>query len=71
MVLRGKERKGGQQQKRDNRSLRMVCEKHYIKRVKIFFCSFEGSLPPLWSSGQSSWLQIQSPGFDFGRYEIF
>jgi hypothetical protein len=26
--------------------------------------------PPLWSSGQSSWLQIQS-GFDSRRYQIF
>jgi hypothetical protein len=27
--------------------------------------------PPVWSSGQSSWLQIPSPGFDFRRYQIF
>jgi hypothetical protein len=27
--------------------------------------------PPLWSSGQSSWLQIQIPGFDSQRYHIF
>jgi hypothetical protein len=27
--------------------------------------------PPLWSSGQSSWLQIQKSGFDFRRYQIF
>jgi hypothetical protein len=26
---------------------------------------------PLWSSGQSSWLQIQSSGFDSRRYQIF
>jgi hypothetical protein len=26
---------------------------------------------PLWSSGQSSWLQIQMPVFDFRRYQIF
>jgi hypothetical protein len=26
--------------------------------------------PPLWSS-ESSWLQIQRPGFDFQRYQIF
>jgi hypothetical protein len=25
----------------------------------------------LWSSGQSSWLQIQRSGFDFRRYQIF
>jgi hypothetical protein len=27
--------------------------------------------PLLWSSGQSSWLQIQRSGFDSGRYQIF
>jgi hypothetical protein len=27
--------------------------------------------PPLWSSGQSSWLQIQSFGFDSRRDQIF
>jgi hypothetical protein len=27
--------------------------------------------PPLWSSGQSSWLQIQRSGFDSPRYQIF
>jgi hypothetical protein len=25
----------------------------------------------MWSSGQSSWLQIQGPGFDSRRYQIF
>jgi hypothetical protein len=27
--------------------------------------------PPLWYSGQSSWLQIQRSGFDSRRYQIF
>jgi hypothetical protein len=27
--------------------------------------------PPVWSSGQSSWLQIQRSGFDSRRYQIF
>jgi hypothetical protein len=27
--------------------------------------------PPLWSSGQSSWLQMQRSGFDSRRYQIF
>jgi hypothetical protein len=27
--------------------------------------------PPLWSGGQSSWLQIQRAGFDSRRYHIF
>jgi hypothetical protein len=26
---------------------------------------------PMWSSGQSSWLLIQRPGFDFRRHQIF
>jgi hypothetical protein len=32
-------------------------------------CLFER--PPLWSSGQSSWLQIQRFGFDSRRYQVF
>jgi hypothetical protein len=32
----------------------------------IFNCG-----PPLWSSDQSSWLQIQRSGFDSRRYQIF
>jgi hypothetical protein len=27
--------------------------------------------PPLWSSGESSWLQIRRPGFDSRHYQIF
>jgi hypothetical protein len=27
------------------------------------------SRPPLWSSGQSSWLQIRRPGFDSRHYQ--
>jgi hypothetical protein len=27
--------------------------------------------PPLWSSGQSSWLQIRRPKFDSWHYQIF
>jgi hypothetical protein len=36
-----------------------------------FICYVEESRPPLWSSGQSSWLQIRMSGFDFRRYQIF
>jgi hypothetical protein len=37
-----------------------------------FITSYLYVEPPLWSSGQSSWLQIQrSPGFDSRRYQIF
>jgi hypothetical protein len=28
-------------------------------------------IPPLWSSGQSSWVQIQRSGFDSLHYQIF
>jgi hypothetical protein len=35
---------------------------------KIGFCSLQ---PPLWSSGQSSCLQIQRSRFDSWRYQIF
>jgi hypothetical protein len=30
-----------------------------------------GHIPPLWSSGQSSWLKIRRPGFNSRRYQIF
>jgi hypothetical protein len=30
-----------------------------------------GFRPPLWSSGQSSWLQIQRSGFDYRPYQSF
>jgi hypothetical protein len=36
-----------------------------------FICYVEESRLPLWSSGQSSWLQIQRSGFDSRRYQIF
>jgi hypothetical protein len=36
-----------------------------------YFCKMLLQRPPLSSSGQSSWLQIQSPGFDSRRYHIF
>jgi hypothetical protein len=34
-------------------------------------CYVEESRPPLWSSGHSSWLQIQRSGFDSRCYQIF
>jgi hypothetical protein len=37
----------------------------------IFICYVEESRPPLWSSGQSSWILIQTPGLDSRRYQIF
>jgi hypothetical protein len=37
----------------------------------IYICYVEESRQPLWSSGQSSWLQIQRSGFDSQRHQIF
>jgi hypothetical protein len=39
--------------------------------VRTGICNVEESRLPLWSSGQSSWLQIQRSGFDSRRYHIF
>jgi hypothetical protein len=36
----------------------------------IYICYVEESRPPLWSSAQSSWLQIQRSGFDSEHYQI-
>jgi hypothetical protein len=41
-----------------------------IKTFLIYF-SVQFTGPPLWSSGQSSWLQIRRPGFDSRHYQIF
>jgi hypothetical protein len=37
----------------------------------IFVTLMMEARPPLWSSGQSSWLLTQRSGFDFRRYQIF
>jgi hypothetical protein len=37
----------------------------------MYICYVEESRPPLWSSGQSSWLQIEKSGFDSRCYLIF
>jgi hypothetical protein len=37
----------------------------------IYICYVEESRPPLRSSGQSAWLQIQRSGFDSRRYQNF
>jgi hypothetical protein len=47
----------------------MYCVSYEVRTE--FICYVEESRPPLWSSGQSSWLQIQRPGFDSRRYQIF
>jgi hypothetical protein len=49
----------------------MYCFLWGTKWMYILVCYVEESRPPLWSSGQSSWLQIQRPGFDSRRYQIF
>jgi hypothetical protein len=38
-------------------------------KTGIFLVKFYFVGPPLWSSVQSSWLQIQRPGFDSRHYE--
>jgi hypothetical protein len=38
---------------------------------KIFNIVVSTTGPSLWSSGQSSWLQIKRSGFDSWRYQIF
>jgi hypothetical protein len=43
----------------------------YFPETLPFFCFWYSFRPPLWSSGQSSWLQIQRPVFDSRRYQIF
>jgi hypothetical protein len=40
-------------------------------RVIFPFSVIFRSWPPLWSCGQSSWLQIERSGFDSRRYQIF
>jgi hypothetical protein len=40
---------------------------HFVRCV-VSICSYS-LWPPLWSNGQSSWLQIQRPGFDSRHYQ--
>jgi hypothetical protein len=40
-------------------------QRHLLKYVAVTVTD------SVWSSGQSSWLQIQSPGFDFRHYQTF
>jgi hypothetical protein len=40
-------------------------------RYELNLCYVEESRSPLWSSGQSVWLQIKRSGFDSQRYQIF
>jgi hypothetical protein len=40
----------------------------YSNEINLF-SYFHSFRPPLWSSGQSSWLQIRRPGFDSRHYQ--
>jgi hypothetical protein len=42
-----------------------------VRYEQIYICYVEESRPPLWSSGQSSWLQIQRSRFDSRRCQTF
>jgi hypothetical protein len=42
-----------------------------IKLIHCINLTILSFVPPLWSSGQSSWLQIQRSGFDSQYYQIF
>jgi hypothetical protein len=49
----------------------MYCVSCELRTEYIYIYYVKESRPPLWSSDQSSWLQIQRCGFDFWRYQIF
>jgi hypothetical protein len=40
-----------------------------VSLFRVFASSVLGGGPPPWSSGQSSWLQIQRYGFDSRHYQ--
>jgi hypothetical protein len=42
-----------------------------IETIGFKQISYIDQTRPLWSSGQSSWLQIQRSGFDSRLYQIF
>jgi hypothetical protein len=44
-------------------------EKSDVYNQFVFNYTMVENGPPLWSSGQSSWLQIQRPGFDYRHYQ--
>jgi hypothetical protein len=47
----------------------MYCDSCEVRTESI--CYVDERRPPLWSSGQSSWLQIQRSVFDSRRHNIF
>jgi hypothetical protein len=45
---------------------------HLMQRLSLrIYLRLAETRPPLWSSGESSWLQIKRSGFDSWRYQIF
>jgi hypothetical protein len=54
-----------------NESYTYITETLFSSHDKIFSLSILIAWPPLWSSGQGSWLHIHRSGFDSRRYQIF
>jgi hypothetical protein len=55
-------------------SLENPHENESVEGRIIFYCYYsliQIERPLMWFSGQSSWLQIQRPGFDSQHYQIF
>jgi hypothetical protein len=52
------------------KGINFISFQKYNKLIAILFIVIQIG-PPLWSSGQSSWLQIQRPWFESHRYQIF
>jgi hypothetical protein len=55
----------------DKRKVNGLANYWIIKWAQVLIHIQRVIQPPLWSIGQSSWLQIQRSGFDFLRYQIF
>jgi hypothetical protein len=47
----------------------LLSAKHLLSVRHSILSSVVSLWPPLWSSGQSSWLQIRRPGFDSRHYQ--
>jgi hypothetical protein len=54
-----------------NESSLLYFQKTSVEFISCLFNTMNNAGPPLWSSGQSSWLQIQRSGFDYRHYQIF
>jgi hypothetical protein len=63
--------KGELENKGKQIKINKIQTKHTNKVICMLWKNNDITIPPLWSSGQSSWLQIQRPGFDSRRYHIF